>query len=144
MIGVIILNYNNLEDTINCIKSIEQYNTAEIKIVVVDNGSCDDSADTLNSYFTEKYNMKYTLYVDNGSQSILPYITLVETGENLGYARGNNVGLQIVEKDSSVDKILVLNEGKCVGMGTHQELMKNCPVYQQIALSQLTEKELNV
>ena len=109
MIGIIILNYNNLEDTINCIKSIEQYNTAEIKIVVVDNGSCDDSADTLNSYFTEKYDMKYTLYGDICSEPILPYITLIKTGENLGYARGNNVGLQILEKDSSVDKVLILN-----------------------------------
>ena len=40
------------------------------------------------------------------------------------------------------DKIIVLDEGKVVGMGTHDELMKNCPVYQEIALSQLSKEEL--
>jgi ATP-binding cassette subfamily B protein len=42
------------------------------------------------------------------------------------------------------DKILVLDKGECVGMGTHKELMKNCEVYKEIALSQLTKEELDV
>ena len=40
------------------------------------------------------------------------------------------------------DKIIVLDEGKMVGMGTHEELLKSCPVYQEIALSQLSKEEL--
>lgn len=40
------------------------------------------------------------------------------------------------------DRIVVLDDGKAVGIGTHEELMKNCPVYQEIALSQLSEDEL--
>lgn len=40
------------------------------------------------------------------------------------------------------DRIIVLEEGKIAGMGTHEELMKNCEVYQQIALSQLSKEEL--
>jgi ATP-binding cassette subfamily B protein len=40
------------------------------------------------------------------------------------------------------DKIIVLEEGKIVGMGKHEELMKTCDVYQQIALSQLSKEEL--
>ncbi len=43
----------------------------------------------------------------------------------------------------SADKIVVLDEGAVVGMGTHDELMKNCSVYQQIALSQLSKEELS-
>ena len=42
----------------------------------------------------------------------------------------------------NADKIIVLDDGKCVGMGTHKELLKNCEVYKQIALSQLSEDEL--
>ena len=42
----------------------------------------------------------------------------------------------------NADKIIVLDDGKCVGMGTHKELLKNCKVYKQIALSQLSEEEL--
>ena len=40
------------------------------------------------------------------------------------------------------DRILVLDQGRIVGMGTHGELMETCPVYQQIALSQLSKEEL--
>ena len=42
----------------------------------------------------------------------------------------------------NADKIIVLDEGVVVGLGTHKELLKNCEVYQQIALSQLTKEEL--
>ena len=40
------------------------------------------------------------------------------------------------------DQILVLDEGKIAGIGTHAELLKNCEVYQQIASSQMSQKEL--
>ena len=42
----------------------------------------------------------------------------------------------------NADKIIVLDEGKCVGIGTHKELLKNCKIYKEIALSQLSEEEL--
>lgn len=42
----------------------------------------------------------------------------------------------------NADKIVVLNEGECVGIGTHKELLKICKVYQEIALSQLSKEEL--
>ena len=40
------------------------------------------------------------------------------------------------------DKIIVLDEGKMAGIGTHEQLLKNCPVYKEIALSQLSLEEL--
>ncbi len=40
------------------------------------------------------------------------------------------------------DKIIVLDSGSMVGIGTHEELLKNCPIYKEIALSQLSEEEL--
>ncbi|MGI5850831.1 MAG: ATP-binding cassette domain-containing protein, partial [Caldicoprobacterales bacterium] len=42
------------------------------------------------------------------------------------------------------DKIVVLDEGRIVGQGTHNELIKSCEVYRQIALSQLSEEELAI
>ncbi len=41
------------------------------------------------------------------------------------------------------DKIIVLEEGRMVGFGKHEELLEDCEVYRQIALSQLTEEELS-
>ena len=40
------------------------------------------------------------------------------------------------------NKIIVLDNGRMVGEGTHKELLKNCKVYQEIALSQLSKEEL--
>jgi ATP-binding cassette subfamily B protein len=40
------------------------------------------------------------------------------------------------------DRIIVLNEGRIAGMGTHTELMRTCAVYREIAMSQLSEEEL--
>ena len=42
----------------------------------------------------------------------------------------------------NADKIIVLENGECVGMGTHKELLSNCKVYQEIAYSQLSKEEL--
>ncbi|MFQ8987102.1 MAG: hypothetical protein ACLR6T_00125 [Intestinibacter sp.] len=42
----------------------------------------------------------------------------------------------------NADQIIVLDDGKIAGKGTHEELMKNCEVYRQIALSQLSKEEL--
>ena len=42
----------------------------------------------------------------------------------------------------NADKIVVLDEGKAVGIGTHEELIKNCAVYREIAMSQLSAEEL--
>lgn len=42
----------------------------------------------------------------------------------------------------NADRIVVLDEGKAVGIGTHEELMRNCPVYREIAMSQLSAEEL--
>ena len=42
----------------------------------------------------------------------------------------------------NADKIIVLDDGNVVGQGTHKELLENCEVYKQIALSQLSKEEL--
>ena len=43
----------------------------------------------------------------------------------------------------NADRIVVLDDGRMVGVGTHEELMRSCEVYKQIALSQLSEEDLN-
>ena len=112
--AIIILNYNNYEDTINCIESVEKYNTSLIKIIVVDNGSTRDGVKKeLAEYFQNHYGDKYLKVHDNSSISELKYITFVVSPINDGYACGNNKGLRYAVSDSQVDRILVLQE--CFG-----------------------------
>lgn len=108
MVGIIIVNYNNWQDTINCINSLEKYNSYPVKIIVVDNGSNNKSVEILDRHFKQKYNNKYSK-APNSYQETLPYITLVANGKNEGYARGNNVGLSYTLYDRSVKNIFILN-----------------------------------
>ena len=108
--AVIILNYNNYEDTINCIESVELYNTASIKYIVIDNGStrC-NTVESLDRYFRSKFGSQYVMVGDNCNLRKLPYITFFASKNNDGYARGNNKGLNLAYADDEIDRILILN-----------------------------------
>jgi ATP-binding cassette subfamily B protein len=87
------------------------------------------------------------IYIFDDSFSALDYKTDAALRNDLHKYTGDATNLIVAQRIGTImhaDKILVLDEGRCVGMGTHKELMKNCEVYQQIALSQLTKEELNV
>lgn len=109
--ALIILNYNNYTDTINCIESVETHNTASIKYIVVDNGStCPDAVDKLNDYFTEKFQRDYIcLNEGKNYDHPLPYLTFLISPTNDGYACGNNKGLKLAYADDEVNRILILN-----------------------------------
>lgn len=109
--AVLILNYNNYEDTINCIESVELYNTAPIKYIVVDNGSTQEKAvKELDKYFSEKFADRYLYISDNYNQiHTLPYLTFLSSKSNDGYARGNNKGLELIYMFEEIEYVLILN-----------------------------------
>ena len=68
-------------------------------------------------------------------------MTIKELAEKLGGVTCMIVA-QRIGTIRNADKIVVLDEGKAVGIGTHEELIKNCAVYREIAMSQLSAEEL--
>lgn len=67
MVGVVILNYNNVKDTLNCVESVLQFNTYPIKIVIVDNGSTNPYVvPEIDSYLSHKYLDRYKR-IDEGT-----------------------------------------------------------------------------
>ena len=87
------------------------------------------------------------IYIFDDSFSALDYKTdSILRKELKNYTNGATtlIVAQRIGTIMNADKIIVLDEGKIVGMGTHKELLKNCEVYKQIALSQLSEEELKV
>lgn len=110
--ALIVLNYNNYEDTVNCIESVEAYNSAPIKYIVVDNGSTMDGVTTsLDAYFRRRFNNSYKRfdYEQDDVPDSLPYVSFVVSNTNDGYARGNNKGLEYAYADDEIDKILIVN-----------------------------------
>ena len=111
MVGIIILNYNNWEDTINCIESVEEYNTAPIKYIIIDNGSTrEGTIEALDEYLSKRFDGKYKKVSENNNgDKTLPYITFLTSKTNDGYARGNNKGLRLAYNDDEIDDIMILN-----------------------------------
>lgn len=108
--AVVILNYNNIEYTINCVKSIAEYNSAPIKYLIVDNGSTLETAvKDLDSFLSRTFREKYKQLSEKDYQSTLPLVTLIVSKTNDGYAKGNNKGLDFAYRDPSIKNILILN-----------------------------------
>lgn len=102
-VTVITLNWNGKEDTLQCVESLQQLNYPNYEIVVVDNGSEDDSVPALRERF--------------------PGLTLIETGENLGYARGFNTGLRYAA-DAGSEYFLILNNDTWIDADALIEMVK--------------------
>lgn len=102
-VGIVILNYNGIADTLDCIRSIESMNRVNIhdEIIVVDNASAEDIT-PLRSFKNK--------------------IKLIENKENLGFSGGNNVGIQYAIENGA-DYILVLNNDTLVHHDMLSELL---------------------
>lgn len=85
------------------------------------------------------------IYIFDDSFSALDYKTDYILRKELKNYTKDATSLIVAQRIGTImnaDKILVLDNGRCVGMGTHKELLKTCDVYKQIALSQLSKEEL--
>lgn len=90
-VAIILLNYLNYNDTIECVESIKKVEYNEKYIIIVDNGSNNKSLDILN----EKYK-----YSD---------IHIIESSKNLGFARGNNLGIAYAREKLKCNFVLLAN-----------------------------------
>lgn len=91
MISFVILHYQALEETINCVTTIFEKVSGEFKVVIVDNCSPNGSGVKLKEMYKD----------DSG-------VTVILTEKNLGFAKGNNIGFQQAKKDNP-DFIVVMN-----------------------------------
>jgi GT2 family glycosyltransferase len=89
LVGILVLNWNSPQDTIRCLRSIENSDYQNFIILVVDNGSKDDSLDQLHIAY--------------------PDLEILETGHNLGYCGGNNAGIRYL-LDQGAEYIWLLND----------------------------------
>ena len=78
-VGVVVLNFINYEETIQCVESIIIQKNVDLDIVVVDNGSPNESYKNLVLKYSEN-----------------ELVNILKNNSNLGYARGNNVGINFL------------------------------------------------
>lgn len=97
-VGIVILNWNGIDDTLECLRSLGDLAYGNFVVVVVDNGSSDDSVLRLRKCKTP-----------------FPF-ELIETGQNLGFAEGNNVGIRRALSQGA-EYVLLLNNDTVVDPG---------------------------
>ena len=88
---------------------------------------------------------KPEIYIFDDSFSALDYKTDVTLRQALKQKTKDSTVIIVAQRISTIlhaEQIIVLDDGKVAGIGTHKELLKNCEAYYQIAASQLSEKEL--
>jgi GT2 family glycosyltransferase len=94
-VSVIVLNWNGLEDTVECLESLKRITYPNCEVIVVDNGSKGDDADELARGFGD-------------------YIHLIRNEKNYGYTGGNNIAIKYAMDNSKPDYVLVLNNDTVV------------------------------
>jgi GT2 family glycosyltransferase len=102
---VIILNWNGLQDTINCLASLRETTYRHYEVIVVDNGSDGDDAGVLREQFG-------------------PYVHVVENEHNLGYAEGSNVGISYAVRTFQPEYIALLDNDTIVDPNWLAELVE--------------------
>ena len=104
LIWIVVLNWNGLSDTLTCLESLQRLTYGRRRVVVVDNGSRDESVATLRR------------------MAAPPDVELIESGSNLGYAGGNNLGIRHALAHGA-DFVLVLNNDTTVDPSLLDELL---------------------
>lgn len=116
---IIVLNYNNPNDTINCLKSIRNINYTNFYSLVIDNNSSDDSEIKIKAYLSKVSDCRFEF---------------IQTGINKGYAGGNNIGIEYALRDKAVEYVWVLNNDTIVDKNALYELVKEMKKHKSMGM----------
>jgi len=104
-IVIIILNWNGIEDTVECLESLKKIIYPNYQVIVVDNGSEGNDVKTLRERFAD-------------------YVHVIENDRNYGFAEGNNIGMRYALMSSEPDYVLLLNNDTVVDPHFLSELVR--------------------
>ena len=109
-LAIIVLNWNNASDTLECVASLlDSTSESRYTIFITDNGSDDDSVSRFSEWldgekiYFSHFDVKKSTWLRPVSDDNLSRICLLENGENLGFAKGNNVALRFALEQYPVD-----------------------------------------
>lgn len=149
-VKIIILNWNSYEDTIECLESVFRQSYDNFQVIVCDNNSSDNSMSYLRFWAGGNYvldnpvseplqhlsvpainkplNFDYIEQQDNAEQDLTRSkqspLVFIQTGDNLGFAGGNNVGIRYAMADDNTDYIWLLNNDTVIEKDTLTNMMK--------------------
>lgn len=135
---IIILNYNGWKDTIECLDSLMKINYSNYQVVIVDNNSSNNSVEQIKKWCTGEIKYRNNSFEENNPIKCIEYsreeaenggikneeisieqsisnekLVLINSGENLGFSGGNNIGIKYALKKNA-DYVLLLNNDTIV------------------------------
>ena len=131
-IGIVVVNWKNAPDTLHCLESLRVAQPLPCRVVVVDNGSRDNSTDQFRNWALENGLGFESVHFDRrrgdgqtktrSSPSREPWLTILDVGVNLGFAGGSNGGLALLKSDKSLTHFLLLNNDALVAPNYFAEI----------------------
>lgn len=135
-VAIILLNWNGWVDTVECLESLMECDYSNFTVVVVDNGSTDDSVERIEKWAREQSMLsrrKMSLFTCSGDSDSewnqlenTDYnirIILVKSKENLGFSKGNNLGIRLAMSLVCPEFIMLLNNDTVVSSSFMKELV---------------------
>jgi GT2 family glycosyltransferase len=104
-VSIIILNWNGLKDTLECLESLKKITYSNYEVIVVDNGSAGNDADVIEGKYPR-------------------YVKLIRNDHNYGFAEGNNIAIKWAQQNSNPDFFLLLNNDTVVNNNFLKELIR--------------------
>jgi GT2 family glycosyltransferase len=140
-VAIIILNWNGWKDTIECLESVYQNNYPNFNVIIIDNGSTDDSINKIKEYCKGKLKINSPFFTYNSTNKPINYseqqpntkkpknhsnkdLILIKNPKNTGFAEGNNIGAEYALKNLKSHYILLLNSDTIVDINFLSELVK--------------------
>lgn len=136
IVYIILLNYNNYQDTLACFESLQNITYKNHRIVIVENNSPNNSMDRFKEYFNRqdiKYSYHPSLKTALTSQSDKALLTLIQSGRNGGYGFGNNIGIKYAVNNDA-DYILILNNDTIVDKHFLEPMVEMCEDDERIGI----------
>jgi GT2 family glycosyltransferase len=135
---IILVNWNGLRDTVECLESLQQLDYPDFRVVVCDNGSSDDSLAQIRSWADSRA-VLWTEYQRSqaeagGLPGDDPQLTLIRIEENLGFAGGNNVGLRYGMAQGDVRYYWLLNNDTVVEPAALTQMVKRIQADQMVGI----------
>lgn len=153
-VTIIVLNWNNWQDTIECLESLFQISYPCYNVILVDNGSDDDSVSRVEQYAQGELEVESDFLSFNKDNKPLDYVIfdkdkydgvnfqskfqgnlyIIKNDHNYGFAEGNNVGIDFAQKYLKPEYIEILNNDIVVGNNYLDEMVRVISSDEQIAM----------
>lgn len=121
---IILLNYNGLQDTLECIASLQLLQNVDFKVIVVDNSDTIDNFEALKDFAKKQEYSSIWFNQNNYSSYQDQHLILIKSNENKGFSHGNNIGIQFALQQKDANYFWILNNDTVVKASSLFHLIK--------------------